>query len=275
MRPPFPYFGGKQSVAADIVDLLPTHRHYVEPFAGSLSVLLAKAPAKFETVNDLHGELMTFWRVLRERPLELARVCALTPHSRAEYAAAAELVAGDEVETARRVWVRLTQSRSGVLRKTGWRHYIDPAGSSASMPDYLDGYVDRFAAAALRLHAVSLESRPALEVIASYGRSAEVCLYVDPPYLGSTRNGTNYAHEMSSDAEHSELLEVLLRARAAVVLSGYASELYDTALAGWSRREIGTFNGNATGERARTEVVWSNREIGHPVLEFELTGVSD
>lgn len=266
MRPPFPYYGGKMSTAGAIVDLLPTHRHYVEPFAGSLSVLLAKAPAPFETVNDLHSELMTFWRVLRSEPLELARVCALTPHSRAEYAAAADLT-GSDMEVARRVWVRLTQSRSGLLSKTGWRHYIDPAGSSASMPDYLDGYVGRMAAVAQRLHAVSLECRPALDVITAYGRSAEVCLYVDPPYLGSVRNGTNYAHEMPSAAEHEQLLDALLSARAAVVLSGYASELYDTALAGWSRATIPTFNGNA-GDGARMEVVWSNREIGHPTLDF-------
>ncbi|WP_457833398.1 DNA adenine methylase [Nocardia asiatica] len=257
------------SVAARIAEFLPEHRHYVEPFAGSLAVLLAKRPAPFETVNDLHSELMTFWRVLRTRPADLARECALTPHSRAEYAAAAELAAGDDLETARRVWVRLTQSRSGLLGNTGWRHYIDPGGSSSSMPDYLDGYVDRFAAVARRLHAVSLECRPALELIESYGRSAEVCLYVDPPYLGSTRNGTNYAHEMPSSAEHEQLLVALLRARAAVVLSGYASELYDTALTGWSRVEIPTFNGNA-GTGARTEIVWANREIGHPMLDLAI-----
>lgn len=267
MRPPFPYFGGKMSVADRIVDLLPPHRHYVEPFAGSLSVLLAKKPAPFETVNDLHAELMTFWRVLRSRPDELVRACALTPHSRVEYAAAADLTAADELETARRVWVRLSQSRSGLLRKTGWRHYIDPAGSSSSMPDYLSGYVGRLAAAAERLHSVSLECRPALEVVEAYSRSAEVCLYVDPPYLGSVRNGTNYAHEMPSAVEHEALIEALLRARAAVVLSGYASDLYDTALAGWTRVEIPTFNGNA-GSGARTEVVWSNREGDHPMLDF-------
>lgn len=267
MRPPFPYYGGKMTVADRIVDLLPPHRHYVEPFAGSLSVLLAKPPVAFETVNDLHSELMTFWHVLRARTAELVRVCALTPHSRAEYAAAADLAAGDELETARRVWVRLSQSRSGLLGKTGWRHYIDPAGSSSSMPDYLDGYVGRLAAAAERLHSVSLECRPALEVIESFGRSAEVCLYVDPPYLGSTRNGTNYIHEMPSVADHEQLLEALLRAHASVVLSGYGSDLYDTALVGWSRIEIPTFNGNA-GTGARTEVVWSNREIGHPTLDL-------
>lgn len=267
MRPPMPYFGGKMSIADRIVDLLPAHRHYVEPFAGSLSVLLAKPAAPFETVNDLHAELMTFWRVLRGRPDELVRVCALTPHSRAEYADAADLTAGDDLETARRVWVRLSQSRSATLRRTGWRHYIDPAGSSSAMPDYLSGYVQRLAAAAERLHSVSLECRPALDVIEAYGRSPEVCLYVDPPYLGSTRNGTNYAHEMAAATEHEQLLEALLRARAAVVLSGYGSELYDTALAGWSRLEISTFNGNAAA-RARTEVVWSNREIGNPTLDL-------
>lgn len=270
MRPPFPYFGGKMSVADRIAELLPPHRHYVEPFAGSLSVMLAKSPVPFETANDLHGELMTFWRVLRTRPVDLAASCALTPHSRAEYAAAAELDCGDDLETARRVWVRLTQSRSGVLRKTGWRHYIDPGGSSASMPDYLAGYVGRFAAAAERLHTVSLECRPALEAIGAYGRTPEVCLYVDPPYLGSTRNGTNYLHEMPSVADHEQLLEALLRARAAVVLSGYASELYDTALTGWTRIEIPTFNGNAN-SGPRTEIVWCNRQTGHPTLDFEGT----
>ncbi|MGI5222203.1 DNA adenine methylase [Nocardia sp. CA-290969] len=270
MRPPFPYYGGKMSVADRIVELLPAHRHYVEPFAGSLSVLLAKVPTPFETVNDIHAELMTFWRVLRDRPVELARACALTPHSRAEYAAAAELTVGDDLETARRVWVRLSQSRSGLLRKTGWRYYIDPAGCSSSMPDYLDGYVGRLMAAAERLHAVSLECRPAMEVIAAYGRIADVCLYVDPPYLGSTRNGTNYAHEMASTAEHEQLLDALLHARSAVVLSGYASDLYDTALAGWSRVEFPAFTGNSGGRAAgsRTEVVWSNREVGNPTLDF-------
>ncbi|MGW0052077.1 DNA adenine methylase [Nocardia nova] len=268
MRPPFPYYGGKMTAAAAIVDLLPPHRHYVEPFAGSLAVLLAKPAAPFETVNDLHAELMTFWRVLRESPAELARACALTPHARAEFDAAAAIGAGDDLEIARRVWVRLSQGRSATLRRTGWRYYINPAGSSSSMPDYLDGYVQRFAAVAERLHAVSLECRPAAEVIAAYGECPEVCLYVDPPYLGSVRSGVNYAHEMRSDADHEQLLESLLRARAAVVLSGYASDLYDTALTGWTRIAIPAFTGNGT-TGARTEVVWCNRDTGHPMLDFE------
>ncbi|WP_234425557.1 DNA adenine methylase [Streptomyces kebangsaanensis] len=102
------------------MSLLPPHEHYVEPFAGGLSVLLAKQPSRMETVSDLDAELMTFWRALRDRPTELIRACALTPHSRAELAATWDPT-NDELELARRIWCRLAQGRSGTLRNTGWR----------------------------------------------------------------------------------------------------------------------------------------------------------
>jgi len=71
IRPPITYFGGKTRIARAIVDLLPAHEHYVEPFGGSLAVLLAKRPSAMETVNDINRALMTFWRVLRDRPGEV------------------------------------------------------------------------------------------------------------------------------------------------------------------------------------------------------------
>src|SRR5699024_6772243 len=120
VKPPFAYYGGKTTLAPQIAALLPTHDHYVEPFAGSLAVLLAKTPSRAETVNDLDGDLMTFWRVLRDRPTEFERVCALTPHSRAELVVAADLDVEDDLERARRVFVRLTQSRSHSMKQTGW-----------------------------------------------------------------------------------------------------------------------------------------------------------
>jgi DNA adenine methylase len=77
VKPPIPYFGGKITLGPEIAGLLPPHLHYVEPYCGSLAVLLAKPPAAMETVNDLDRALVTFWRVLRERPEELARAAAL------------------------------------------------------------------------------------------------------------------------------------------------------------------------------------------------------
>jgi DNA adenine methylase len=270
--PPLAYFGGKTILAPQIASLLPAHQHYVEPFCGGLSVLLAKAPSVMETANDLDGRLMTFWRVLRDRPADLERVCSLTPHSRGEYQRCLVVDADpldDELEVARRVWVRLTQGRGGTQRRTGWRNYVKPRGSSIGMPGYLEAYVDRMATVAERLARVSLECRPALELVEQYGGVEDgVLLYVDPPYLGSTRSGRNYLVEMSSEDEHIELLQALRRCRATVVLSGYDSELYAAELTGWHKRTFRTTtNGDATGARAeRIEVLWSNRPMGEPTL---------
>lgn len=261
MKPPFAYYGGKSRIADQIVALLPDHEYYVEPFAGSLAVLLAKPVARMEVVNDLDSRLMTFWRVLRERPDELIRVCALTPHSRAEHQASRDLDGCDDLETARRVWVWLSQSRTGTLKKTGWRFFVNPHGSSVGMPAYIEGYVERMAAVAERLHAVSLENRPALELIEAYGAHSDALIYADPPYLAEVRAGRNYGTEMATAGEHRELAEALNACAAAVVLSGYDSPLYVELYDGWHRTEIVTGNGQGGTYRRAVEVLWSNRPL--------------
>lgn len=274
MKPPVPYFGGKMNVAPQIVAMFPAHSHYVEPYCGSLSVLFAKPQSPHETVNDLDAALVTFWRVLRERPEELARAAALTPHSRIEYDASLNLDATDELELARQVFVKLTQGRSGRLKRTGWRHYVNPAGCSASMPRYLEAYVDRMAPAVERLKHVTLECQPALDIIARYGVEPDVLLYVDPPYVGTTRGWDNaYRHEMRDDDSHRDLAAALHAARAAVVISGYPSDLYDRELyAGWDRHTIATSTGQGGKWDARTEVLWSNRPLGIQPALFDVAG---
>lgn len=268
MKPPFPYAGGKIMQATRISSLLPEHGHYVEPFGGSLAVLLAKPVSVMETVNDLDGAVQAFWRVLRERPHDLARYCMLTPHSLAEFRDAEDVDApGDDLERARRVWIRLTQGRAAKLRSTGWRHFVKPAGSFG-MPAYLSGYADRMAAAAERLHHVSLECRPALELITWYGRSPEVLLFADPPYVKSTRGSLAYRNEMTDD-DHCELAEALRDVRASVLLCGYPSALYDELYDGWHRAEFACGTGQRAGAwKDRTEVLWSNRPF--PAAQSDL-----
>ena len=270
MKSPVPYFGSKQRIAPWIASLLPLHAHYVEPFCGGLSVLLAKGPSPMETVNDLDGDLMNFWRVLRERTEDLVRACDLTPHARAELAAAWDPTE-DEIERARRVWVRLSQGRGGMMRRTGWRHYTASSGSSIGMPGYLNGYRDRLLPAAARLADVSLECLPALTVIGKYGSAADVLLYVDPPYLRSTRGDANsrYGVEMKAEEEHRELAAALADCKAAVVLSGYGSPLYDELYDGWHRYEQQTMTGNAKAAKGRTEVLWSNRVLAGRMSLFD------
>lgn len=262
VMPPFAYYGGKTTLAEQIAELLPPHEHYVEPFAGSLAVLLCKKPSRAETVNDLDGDLMAFWRVLRDRPEDLERVCALTPHSRAELSLAADLDVPDELERARRVFVRLTQSRSHSMKQTGWWTTKNPL-ARVVVPS-IHAFMARIEGCAARLANVSLESRDALDVIRDYGAEPNVCLYVDPPYLGSTR-ATNYRVEMLADDAHQELADALSACTASVVLSGYDSPLYADLFHGWHVTRIKGPTA-LSGESGRVEVLWSNRVLGEPDL---------
>ena len=262
VQSPVSYFGGKAWLAERLVAAFPAHRHYVEVCGGSLAVLLAKKPSRQETVNDLDGTLQTFWRVLRDRADELERACYLTPHSRAERQLAQQFPPGlDELEVARRVFVALTQGRTGSITRTGWRHNTAP--TSTPMPVVLQRYSARLAPAAARLQNVSLECRPAVEIVAAYGKERTNLLYVDPPYITNkgTRRGGEYRVEMTRAAEHQELLDACLSADAAVVVSGYSSEVYDAALSGWYRYEIPMVTGQGSGHGRRVEVVWSNRAL--------------
>ena len=257
-----PYVGGKQTMADQIVSLMAPHDHYVEPFFGGGSVLMAKPPSMMETVNDIDEHLVIFWRMLRDRPKDLAWVCAMTPHSRAEHRAAQDLTDCGDLEVARRVWVQLTQGRGGRRTSTGWRYVVTKSTSTYGLTDYLTSYLERMLDCAERLQRVSLECRDAVDVITIYD-SADACLYVDPPYLGTARNRAGlYAHEMADEADHARLLDAVLACRGQVILSGYASPLYDEALAGWERIEVGVRD---QASRDRVEVLWINR-LPHPTL---------
>ena len=266
VKPPFAYYGGKTTLAPVIADLLPAHEHYVEPFAGSLAVLLAKKPSRAETVNDLDGDLVTFWRVLRDRPEELERVCALTPHSRAELTLAADLDVADDLERARRVFVRLTQSRSHSMKQTGW-WWRKQVGAGNTPPKSTLAFSKRIAAVGSRMTEVALESRDAIDVIRDYGSEPTACLYVDPPYLGSTR-ATNYRVEMTADDAHVALADALNECKASVVLSGYDAPLYAELFDGWHRLDLKAPT-TLSGDTDRVEVLWSNVPLAEDNL-FDL-----
>src|SRR6266545_2425170 len=171
MRPPTQYFGSKGRLAPWIASLLPAHRTYVEPFAGSAAVLFAKAPSPTEVINDADGDLVMLFRVLRDHGPELARALALTPYARAELRAADLDIPGlDELERARRVFVRLNLTVGKTLRRSsGFAAAFNTNG--ADHAHKFTSLVDHLPAAAQRLRRVIIENRSAAEVIAKYGAS--------------------------------------------------------------------------------------------------------
>ena len=81
----FGWYGGKYSHLKWLLPLLPEASHFCEPFGGSAAVLINRAPSPVETYNDIDGEVVNFFRVLRNQREALVEAIGLTPFSRAEF----------------------------------------------------------------------------------------------------------------------------------------------------------------------------------------------
>lgn len=255
------YPGSKATMAPALVASFPPHVAYLEPFFGGGSVFFTKAPSRLETLNDLDGMVVNLFRVMRDRPGDLARAVALTPYAREEYLVSYEPPTGDELEDARRFLVRTWQTRSAQTGgRAGWRWVIDPIARNAASHEWSD-LPDRILASAGRLKLAQIERRPALEIIALHAHP-DTLIYADPPYPLATRYKKLYKHEMT-DADHAALLDALDAHPGPVVLSGYACPLYDDRLGHWQREEIAA---TAEGGRARTEIVWRNTKAARARL---------
>lgn len=247
------YPGAKWQLANWIIEHLPRHTHYVEPYAGSLAVFFSKQPSAHEVVNDLSQDIVNFFRVIRDQPGDLADLLTFTPWSREEYYLSYERT-GDALEDARRFTVRAWQAHGFKLSgRTGWRHNgvksVQPVTVRWSrLPEIV-------LAAAARLKNAEIECKPALEIIARYN-AADVLLYVDPPYVLDTRSKNKlYQHEME-DSDHLDLLDTLNAHQGPVVLSGYDHPLYTERLVDW---QVVATKARADKGATRTEVLWLNQ----------------
>lgn len=257
-RPPLRYYGGKWRVGEWIINQFPPHTCYVEPYAGGASVLMQKAPADHEVINDLNGDVVNFFRVLRSNTEDLVRAIWCTPYSREELLLArTSTTSEDPIERARRFYIRCWQSfGSGVgTSSTGWRYGKGDNGSDSSpIPTWNN--TDALWQAAARLKLVQIEKDSALEVIKRFDHKGTL-FYVDPPYVHSTRyhnsKSKGYAFEMSDD-DHRQLAAVLHNVRGMVILSGYPSALYDELYSDW--KVVTKDVQNISGKVAETECLW-------------------
>lgn len=269
MEAPIPYYGSKGIMGPRIAALLPPHEHYVECFAGSLAVLLVKRQSRLETVNDLDEHLVTFWRVVRDRPQDLVDLLDATPHSRAEFKVALDLDGPlSDVERARRVFTRIVQGRMGTLVKTGWRFKVAPDSNATIMADEIARFRRRIIGVSERIRRVQVECMPALDMILRYGVEPSNLLYLDPPYVAESRASVgHYRMEMPDEERHRAMAKAAAECKAAVVVSGYRSDLYAELFEGWYVEELPTQTMAGGARKATCEVLWSNRPLGGRVQE--------
>lgn len=259
-RPILRYMGSKWMMAPWIVEHFPPHTCYVEPFGGGASVMLRKAPARYEIYNDLDSDVVNLFRVMRDpdQSTMLARLLSLTPYARQELEAAREL-SDNPIERARRLLIRAWcthghESRIANSSGLSWPNIKSKYGNCYA-PQNFAQLAESIGAVCARMRGVTIEHLDALELIRRVDSGHDVLIYCDPPYLGSTRHRAYYGHEMMGEVAHAALLAALVACRSMVVISGYHHPLYDDALAGWHRVERDAV---ADGGRSRVEVLWVN-----------------
>lgn len=186
-----------------------------------------------------------------------------TPYARAAYEEACRKEPENSLEAAVFFYIRLNMGHGFRTNgeKVGWKSDIQGRERAYAAEDWRS-LPRKIQEAAERLRGVQIEQKAAVEVIRRFNFE-NVLIYCDPPYVLSTRNRKQYKDEMT-DADHVELLETLLQHKGPVVISGYASELYDNTLSGWRREEFSNYAQNA---KPRKEIIWCNR----PPREQQLT----
>lgn len=260
---PFGYHGSKLRIAAKLVANLPPHNAWVEAFCGSAAVTLAKRPAPIEIINDVNGEIINFFRQLRNNWRTMKRVLLLTPYSREEFETAQAREPGlSDTERARRFLVAAMMAINGSFGSDAGGFSFSNSYSRRGM----EARVSRWNAAVNdldriveRLRSVRVERRDAIRLLADFRNRPASLIYLDPPYLANHVKG--YDHEWPRE-KHVALLAELKKAKGMILISGYQSSLYEehlTRARGWVRKTISTNTRGHNGrDFVRTEVVWSN-----------------
>lgn len=269
------YHGAKFRIAHWIISQMPNHVCYTEAFGGAAGVLLQKPRSYAEVYNDLDGDIVNLFRVMRDSSSreKLIEQLVLTPYAREEFENAWKSTT-DDIERARRLIIRAQMgfgSAGATKGITGFR--IDTKRQYGTAQSLWATYPEQLAMIGQRLSGVLIENRPAIQILKDH--DAETTLhYVDPPYVHDTRyagakTGRVYRHEMNDD-QHAELLETLLGLKGMVMLSGYQSDLYDDVLTGWKKVEIKARISSGRGTDTRTECLWVNPAAAQPDLFGEI-----
>ena len=274
----FGWYGGKFSHLDWLLPLLPECHHYCEPFAGSGAVLLNRVPSPVETYNDIDGEVVNFFRVLRDQHEDLIRAIALTPFSREEYYRAIHTTNDvSDVERARCFYIKARQTRTGLAQTASLGRWANckntsRAGMSGVVSRWLGG-VGALDDIAQRLMRVQIENRPAVDVIQLYD-SPKTLFYCDPPYLHATRGDVkSYGFEMDEE-QHREFAEVVNGCSGMVAVSGYDHPLMDKLFEPekWFKT-LGARKTIHSTKGTRQEVLWTNYDPKKQMGIFEPKGV--
>ena len=257
------YPGSKWKISNWIIQHFPYNYQnmtYLEPFFGSGAVFFNKDRSRIETINDLDSNVYNLFKVVRDRPYELAESIRMTPWSREEYISSYyENETDDEIEKARKYIVRMWQAIGAKTSdRTGWRNNISAEnrtiqGFNSVLPNSITEVCERLKHEGSNV--VQIENQDVFKLIERYDRT-DVLIYLDPPYMLRTRNKRIYKHEFSDD-DHIRMLEFCIHSKAKIIISGYDDALYRSYLYDWY---LDKKVADCESGQKRTEIIWMNYE---------------
>lgn len=267
-----------------LIPLIPPHRIYAECFGGGGRLLFAKEPSEIEVYNDIDGRLVNFFYVLREDELFerfYTKVCC-TPYSREIFNRAVDILTSEEyaalsnVDQAYYFFVFARGSFSGQLDKPGWSKSF--RRSRRKMADTVSEWIGAIEGLELvhnRLFRVLLENQDFRNFLPDKD-SPDTFFYLDPPYVHSSRKSINsYTHEMT-DKDHADLVEILLKLKGKIMLSGYANSIYEKLHTehNWRRGKFILNAATPKENKAREEIVWLSPNCEQVIYDRECDSAS-
>ena len=209
-RSPLSYIGGKNRLAKQIIEIFPKHTTYVEPFAGGAQVFFRKEPSKVEVLNDLDGEIASFYRVCQNHYEELLRYFNFVLVSRSWFDLLKKTdpsTLTDVQRASRYLYLLKNCFASLVVNPIYHRNVVQPPGFNLeSLPELIEK-------SHKRLERVQIECAPYEEVLKRYDRAGTL-FYLDPPYYGRKLYHFNFSH-----ADFEKLAERLAKLKGKFILS--------------------------------------------------------
>jgi len=258
------YYGGKFYLLPYLLRVIPKHVCYVEVFGGGGYLLLNKKRSRVEVYNDINGDIVNLFRVLRDNGEELIRRLKYTPYSRKlveEIGMRTEFA--DDIERAWAYFIILNQTFNAKGRIGGFAY-----GRVKNQASMFKNLVDKLNEIVERLRGVVIENLDWQECMDRY-ESENTFVYLDPSYPPETRVDKNvYDYELTRE-DHIKLRDYIKNWEGKICLSTYPSDIYEElANEGWYKLEIRVSKWSRVlrkdqkgNKKSRaTEVLWMNYE---------------
>jgi DNA adenine methylase len=214
IRPPLSgWLGGKSRLATRIIERIPEHKCYVEPFAGAAWVLFRKPESTVEVINDINKEIITLYRCLQWHLEEFLRYFKWVLVSRDEFERLKRAVPDTltDIQRAARFFYIQQTCYSGCMLNPAFGYSIRSRGHKLN----LLRIEEELSAAHLRLARVYVECLPYAEIIARYD-STDTFFYVDPPYWGCEGY---YGRDLFSKEDFVKLAAILSGIKGRFIMS--------------------------------------------------------